>query len=425
VRPILHQLTEELAAATADGTLPATLGPEQVWVHTSGQVQLLDQPIHGSSQHAAAPLSVSAEERALSLLRQVVLTMLEGLRTAHASGASRIRAPVPEHASALLSGLLGSDRPYQRVSELQQQLQATADRPTRVTTGMRAGHLAVLTALLSVGLIMTFGTALISNGLLVDMLAEELTNYQHALYLLEEERLTQFLHERMAAGETLEANLTIGGEFHGRVNRDDILRFLSDPDTQETLRDSAGQYRHELKRRMDHINRLDRWLLETELDQAAAALARPEAPPTPEFMPADLLEHTNNVALVTPDFMIVFMTVGLVPMILIFPVLWTFWPLLAGPGWSYWVVGISLVRRDGRPAHRLQCAWRALLIWGPVALLLAASVVLQAAIPELGWVAAAVGWFAAILLLVYALLALWFPTRSLHDVLAGTWLVPK
>jgi hypothetical protein len=105
--------------------------------------------------------------------------------------------------------------------------------------------------------------------------------------------------------------------------------------------------------------------------------------------------------------------------------MWVSWPLLAGAGISYRIAGISLVRRDGRPANRLQCAWRALLVWGPVTGLLAASVALQAASPELVLLATSLAWTALALLLVYVLLALWFPTRTLHDVLAGTWLVPK
>jgi hypothetical protein len=50
---------------------------------------------------------------------------------------------------------------------------------------------------------------------------------------------------------------------------------------------------------------------------------------------------------------------------------------------------------------------------------------LQAFSPELTWLAVSLGWAALILLIVSVLVALWFPTRSLLDVLAGTWLVPK
>jgi hypothetical protein len=41
------------------------------------------------------------------------------------------------------------------------------------------------------------------------------------------------------------------------------------------------------------------------------------------------------------------------------------------------------------------------------------------------WAAFALWWSAVVLLLSYFLLAYWLPTRSLHDRLAGTYLVPR
>src|SRR5262249_44100765 len=45
LRPIMQNLADELAAACADGTLPASLTLEQVWVQPNGQIQLLDFPL--------------------------------------------------------------------------------------------------------------------------------------------------------------------------------------------------------------------------------------------------------------------------------------------------------------------------------------------------------------------------------------------
>ena len=80
------------------------------------------------------------------------------------------------------------------------------------------------------------------------------------------------------------------------------------------------------------------------------------------------------------------------------------------------MLGLSLVRADGRPAGRLRCAWRAVLVWPPVT-------TLHACWFWLGWEPA---WWAALaLLLLYIVLALWSPEHSLHDRLAGTYLVPR
>jgi hypothetical protein len=118
------------------------------------------------------------------------------------------------------------------------------------------------------------------------------------------------------------------------------------------------------------------------------------------------------------------------------PVMWTLWAFLVRGGISYRITGIALVRSNGRPARRLQCAWRALLAWAPVTLLLFGSLWLdrwiwsawsEEASPGwwLLWLPSLLWWSAALLVAGYAALALWQPTRTVHDRLAGTYLVPR
>jgi eukaryotic-like serine/threonine-protein kinase len=64
--------------------------------------------------------------------------------------------------------------------------------------------------------------------------------------------------------------------------------------------------------------------------------------------------------------------------LLTWPILWVLWAFVARGGFSYRIAGLALVRRDGRPAARWQCARRALLVWLPVTALLIASVWLDA-----------------------------------------------
>jgi hypothetical protein len=92
------------------------------------------------------------------------------------------------------------------------------------------------------------------------------------------------------------------------------------------------------------------------------------------------------------------------------------WSLFWRGGLSLRLLGLSLVRADGRPAGRLQCAGRTLLVWGPVTLLLAFWI-------GLGW--NSTGRAALALLPIYLVLAVWSPQRALHDWLAGTYLVPR
>ena len=117
------------------------------------------------------------------------------------------------------------------------------------------------------------------------------------------------------------------------------------------------------------------------------------------------------------------------------PVLWVVWAFLTAGGVSYHLTRIAVVRRDGRLAGRFRCAWRALLVWIPVGVLLLVSFRLDewywsqwdtAAAPVWAlWTSAGLWYATWLLLLAYVLLALRYPRRSLHDYLAGTCLVPR
>jgi hypothetical protein len=122
-------------------------------------------------------------------------------------------------------------------------------------------------------------------------------------------------------------------------------------------------------------------------------------------------------------------------MLLFWPVVWAPWAFVARGGLTFPMMGLWLVRGDGRPALRVQCAWRALLVWAPVTGLAVASVWLSAwywsgwtgdgSDDWMLWASSAAWWLSLALLPLYTALAMWFPKRSLHDWLAGTYLVPR
>lgn len=109
------------------------------------------------------------------------------------------------------------------------------------------------------------------------------------------------------------------------------------------------------------------------------------------------------------------------------PILWVVWAALTRGGLLLGLAGIALVRTDSRPAERWRCAWRALVAWAPVVALLAGACFARArvrppAVPVLAWML----WGLALAIVAsYPVLALVFPARSVHDRLAGTYLVPK
>src|SRR5262249_30684517 len=86
-RHLLEQLTAELEASGADGTRPATLTVEQVWVQPNGSTQLLD------SLPGPAAAADNGPEPALSLLCQVAALTLEGRVPASGGREPPVTAP--------------------------------------------------------------------------------------------------------------------------------------------------------------------------------------------------------------------------------------------------------------------------------------------------------------------------------------------
>ena len=99
------------------------------------------------------------------------------------------------------------------------------------------------------------------------------------------------------------------------------------------------------------------------------------------------------------------------------------WAAFTQGGLLLGLAGISLVRADSRPAERWRCAWRAFIAWSPLAVLLIGSCWARARdipyAPEALWA------LALALAVSYPFLALRRPSRSVHDALAGTYLVPE
>jgi hypothetical protein len=103
---------------------------------------------------------------------------------------------------------------------------------------------------------------------------------------------------------------------------------------------------------------------------------------------------------------------------------WVVWAFLSRGGFAFWRGGIVLRRANGRKALRVQCAFRALLVWAPVGGLLCLAAAVARALPGLPGLYFGIWGLAVALLIAYVLLALESPTRGPHDRLAGTYLVP-
>jgi uncharacterized RDD family membrane protein YckC len=109
--------------------------------------------------------------------------------------------------------------------------------------------------------------------------------------------------------------------------------------------------------------------------------------------------------------------------VIFWPAAWALWAFFFRGGFALRFAGLRLVRRDGRPASRLQCALRTVIVWMPITLLLLASNLLRSlGQQDLGLT---VSWCALGVLGAYVYFSLLYPARSVHDWIAGTRLVPE
>jgi hypothetical protein len=137
----------------------------------------------------------------------------------------------------------------------------------------------------------------------------------------------------------------------------------------------------------------------------------------------DAFEHQRER--VDPRFLMMMMVFGAIMLVCFWPTLWVFWAFFFRGGITQHMMGLTLVCSDGGSASRLRCAWRAVLVWMPVVILLIAAVSVKAADLQARVVPVILIGAAAAYVVGCVALALCLPSRSLHDRIAGTVLVPK
>jgi eukaryotic-like serine/threonine-protein kinase len=114
-RRLLHQLAGELAAAVADGTVPATLSVAQVWVTDDGRPQLADLPL--TTAPDVERTDATPDAGGLRLLGRVAVLALEGQPRPVSAEPGRLRATLPADARRICERLIGIGATYASVEE--------------------------------------------------------------------------------------------------------------------------------------------------------------------------------------------------------------------------------------------------------------------------------------------------------------------
>src|SRR5262249_4728020 len=300
-RPILEQLARELADATTDESLPEILTPEQVWVQSDGRVQLLDGQF--------VPVESAHRLTLVALLRHAAVQLLEARPGGET--ASKVRAPVPIHASPMLGRLMSRKNGDFAATEFVADLEKTRGLPSEVAFRLKSGYLGLLVVLLSFGLISMFMSGLVGKAL------NAMSQYEQARRALE---TGNKLEEKRAA--YIAARDSLG--WRARV------LMLGDPPTNAKTKAGAGNQTL-LRMIADHIE-----------------IARDQGP--------DVQVRVVSAAISAP--------------MIFWPLAWTVWAFLFRGGIAMRMMRLRLVRGDGRRASGLRCAVRTAALWLPISLLL-------------------------------------------------------
>ncbi|MFL5339181.1 MAG: protein kinase domain-containing protein [Gemmataceae bacterium] len=162
-RLILRDLAAELAAGTADGTLPRELSLDQVWLDRDGRVKLLDAPLEVGDTAVAVPT------RPMALLRDAAEICARG-------------PALPLHARDYLAELAARPDNADSLTWAADQLQQIAARPATVrhsdrlvamgiSAGVEYSAYQIVLCLLAVALLQLPGMSLLVNAVAVAVAA--------------------------------------------------------------------------------------------------------------------------------------------------------------------------------------------------------------------------------------------------------------
>ena len=368
VRYWLVDIAEELEAVEKGNATPPLLSLERIWITESGRAKLLDFPVTKTSDDSVSERGLSVSE----LVDQV---------------AGLAESPIPAHAMAFRKSVVQHSSPSAVLKALRPLLQ----RNTEVTFARRLAMLAgsmVFPIFVSVMMFVGLGMYRSWNEESPEIIKlSNLVNY----------RKTVRMFDRQGSNVPEDRLIAIYIASHFRDLISDSTRWNS------LLAQSMipGPQRKFVEQSLvDHPNPSAEEIAEAEaaLEQQIAAM---------QIANIDMPSWTPYAAV---PFSLIFYVA--IPAI--------FAALFFRKGLVMLSCGVSVSRKDSRPAGRLRCFWRSLLAWSPwIAAPFVAGLVHPLAGIEVAIIVACIVAPAAVAI------SLFLPERGLQDRLAGTYLVAK
>ncbi len=388
-RLLLEQLVEEFRAAETDGTTPARIGLDQVWVEHTGRVQLLECSLAGGqTQPAASPFA---------LLRSVASLALEGRPRTYAGSVS---APLPSHAIPVLDKLF-TEGGYPTLADFQKELSETHAHRPEVTPAVRGAQLGIQATVLVLPVGALFLLAFALAPLLVLLANMRGDQADAAIAALDDPDK----HAELAAH---------------RMTKDAVKH----PKVRARLEEYHNRQRQEADRHRSMLLAPQRILLEQFEEHAPPDADRKYGFPVQVQELVQWAGAADGTPRAKSSGPWKLASMPVLAVLLAIPLGMVILAALLRGGVSMLLAGISVVRADGQRATRRQCGLRAAVVWLPLAGLLLGTAALQAFAPERVYIAAALWLIAIALLPVYVVIALRFPDRPPQDRVTGTYLVP-
>jgi len=405
VRYWLMDLAEELAAGLKDGSVPAVLALDRVWITANGRAKLLDfaaPRAGGAPGDSQKPASAAPDfEAARTLLNQVAVAALEGRIVDAEAARGRVpAAPVPLHARTFLSAL----PTFQGVEPLTSSLKPLLQKTASVSRRRRFGLVAVCAVLP----ILMAGVMLLGQLIMRHWMESQpdIMPLQMCLFYLTSLEKQADGNDNSKEREALE--VYIAGRF-GKTISDPAawsgpFAAIITPDLREKAKQIVAKYPN----------------VSEEAFTAAKTLVEPKV------AGADVM---NNVIGRSPLFAAA-MQAGFITLLLaLFSIPSA---LVFRSGLAMLTFGVVAVKRDGSRAGRLRVFWRALVTWSPILFGLVGFVILglwlfgdPADAENMNVVLGIAGGLAIGLVAALAVVSALLPERGLQDRLAGTWLVPR